>query len=66
MASKKVDYQEMNDELQTILDKLQSGELSIDEAMPAYERGLTLVKELETYLKSAQNRVSELQAKLQD
>jgi exodeoxyribonuclease VII small subunit len=66
MATKKVDYRKLNDELDTILERLQSGELGIDEAMPAYERGMQLVKELETYLQSAENRITELQAKLQD
>ncbi len=65
MTTKK-DYKTLNDELESILDKLQSGELSIDEAMPAYERGVALVKEIEKQLTSAQNKVTELQAKLQD
>ena len=66
MAEKKVDYRKLNDELDAILERLQSGELSIDEAMPAYERGMQLVKELEAYLQKADNRITELQAKLQD
>ncbi|CAN5137090.1 hypothetical protein BH09PAT3_BH09PAT3_4510 [soil metagenome] len=66
MTSKKVDYQTLSAELETILTRLQSGELTIDEAVPAYERGMQLVQELEIYLKKAQNQVSELQAKLQD
>jgi exodeoxyribonuclease VII small subunit len=66
MATKKVDYQALNEELETILDRLQSGELSIDEAVPAYERGMQLVKELEAYVKTAENRITELQAKLAD
>ncbi|HEY1064171.1 MAG TPA: exodeoxyribonuclease VII small subunit [Candidatus Saccharimonadales bacterium] len=66
MTQKKVDYRKLNDELDAILDRLQSGELSIDEAMPAYERGMQLVKELEAYLQQADNRITELQAKLQD
>ena len=66
MADKKVDYRKLNDELDAILERLQSGELSIDEAMPAYERGMQLVKELEAYLQQADNRITELQAKLQD
>lgn len=66
MAIKKVDYQQLNDELDTILTRLQSGELSIDEALPAYERGIQLVKDLEAYLQTAENRITELQAKLQD
>lgn len=66
MATKKVDYQSLNDELEAILAKLQSGDISIDEAMPAYERGVKLVAELEAYLETAENKVVELQAKLQD
>lgn len=66
MATKKVDYRKLNDELDDILERLQSGELSIDEAVPAYERGMQLVKELEAYLQSAENRITEVQAKLQD
>lgn len=66
MATKQVDYKALQDELDEILSRLQSGELSIDQAMPAYERGLKLVQELESYLKTAQNRVTKLQAKLQD
>lgn len=62
-ASKPADYQTLNDELQAILAKLQDGELSIDEALPAYERGMQLVAELEKHITAAQNAVSELQAK---
>ena len=64
--TKKTDYKTLNDELETILNKLQAGELTIDEALPAYERGVEVVKELEKQLTSAQNKVVELQAKLQD
>lgn len=66
MTTKKIDYQGLSSELEQILERLQSGELSIDEAMPAYERGMQLIKELEAYLKTAENRVTEIQAKLQD
>ena len=36
MATKKVNYRKLNDELDEILERLQGGELSIDEAVPAY------------------------------
>lgn len=62
----KIDYQALSQELDELLARMQSGELSIDEAMPAYERGMKLVAELETYLKQAENRMTELQAKLQN
>lgn len=64
MANKQADYRLLSAELDDILARLQGGELTIDEALPAYERGLKLVKELETYLKAAENQVSELKAKL--
>lgn len=63
MATKKIDYRELNTELDTVLARLQSGELTIDEAVPAYERGMKLIKELESYLQTAENRITELQAK---
>ena len=66
MTNKKTDYKTLNEELELILDKLQGGELSIDEAMPAYERGVELVKQLEKQLTTAENKIVELQAKLQD
>lgn len=64
--AKDPDYQTLNEELQAILGKLQSGEITIDEALPAYERGQQLITELEKYLKTAENKITELQAKLQD
>lgn len=60
------DYTTLSAELDEILASLQSGELSIDEAMPAYERGVALIKQLEKQLTTAENKVVELQAKLQD
>ncbi|HVX23954.1 MAG TPA: exodeoxyribonuclease VII small subunit [Candidatus Saccharimonadales bacterium] len=58
-----VDYRALSTELEELLAKLQSGDLTIDEAVPAYERGLKLVKELEAYLKTAENTVKKLTPK---
>jgi exodeoxyribonuclease VII small subunit len=65
MSSKqpKVDYQSLQDELDTILESLQDESLDIDSAMKHYERGLVIVQQLESYLKDAENTVRELQAK---
>lgn len=62
--AKQIDYRTLSSELDEILNRLQSGDLSIDEALPAYERGMALVKELEAYLKTAENKVTALKAKL--
>lgn len=65
MTNKQPDYRNLSAELEAILAKLQSGELTIDEALPAYERGMVLVKELESYLKTAENQVKQLKTKLE-
>jgi exodeoxyribonuclease VII small subunit len=56
-AKKPLNYRALNSELDDILVSLQSGELDIDEAVKAYERGAIIVKQLETYLKTAENTV---------
>lgn len=64
MADKSTDYRALKAELDTILEQLQSGELSINDALPAYEHGMKLIKQLEAYLKTAENTVKHLKAKL--
>lgn len=53
-------YRALNEELESILDKLQTGELDIDQALLSYERGMEVLKELENYLKTAENQVIKL------
>jgi exodeoxyribonuclease VII small subunit len=63
---KDVDYRKLSDELDKILGQIQSADLDIDEAVKHYERGLEIVKQLETYLKTAENKVTKVQAKFAD
>lgn len=62
MPKKEIDYQSLNEELQTILNSLDSSDLDVDAAIKQYERGMEIVKELETYLKTAENKVKKVQA----
>ena len=62
MPSKKTDYQALNREMDEILTKLQSSDLDIDEAVAAYERGMTIAKEIESYLKDAENKITKIKA----
>lgn len=64
--TKKLTYQQMQSELETILTDMQREDLDVDLAIEHYERGLELVRELETYLKQAENRVTEIKAKFSD
>jgi exodeoxyribonuclease VII small subunit len=61
--AKKVDYQALKSELDGIMLALQQENLDVDQALKYYGRGLELVKSLEAYLKTAENRVQELKAK---
>lgn len=60
----KTDYQSLSNELEIILSKLQSADLDIDEAVKAYERGIVIAKELEVYLKTAENKITKIKADL--
>lgn len=62
MATKKTDYQSLSRELEEILSKLQAADVDIDEAMNLYERGMAISKELETYLKSAENKITKIKS----
>lgn len=62
MTTKQADYRSLNTELDTILHNLQSEDLDVDEAVALYERGIAIAKELETYLKEAENKVTKIKA----
>lgn len=60
MPSKKINYRQLNDELESILTKLQEPDIDIDEAAAAYQRGREITKQLEDYLKKAENTVKKV------
>lgn len=57
---KSKNYEELTVELNEILAKLQSTDLAVDEAVKVYERGVAIAKELETYLKQAENKIKKI------
>jgi exodeoxyribonuclease VII small subunit len=62
MAEQTQSYQKMSAELNALLTELQSGDLDIDEAVKKYQRGMEIVKELQKYLKDAENKVKKVKA----
>jgi len=58
--AKNTDYSSLSAELEHVLVTLQQDDLDVDTAMMAYAQGLKLVKELEAYLKNAENKVTKL------
>lgn len=57
---KEINYRQLNQQLEEILDKLQSGDLDIDEAIKQYEQGMAIVKQIQDYLKQAENKVTKV------
>lgn len=63
VAKKDVSYASLKAELDEVLAELQREDLDVDTALKNYHRGLELVQELQAYLKTAENKVTQLQAK---
>ncbi len=65
MATKKpiIEYVSLKAELDGVMAELQREDLDVDIALTQYERGLELVSQLEKYLTTAENRVTELKAR---
>lgn len=59
-TTKTLNYRELQTELDELITGLQSGTLTIDEAIKAYERGQVIIKQLDSYLKQAENKVKKL------
>ncbi len=53
-------YQELSRELDDVMRQLQAEDIDIEAAVRAYERGMTIVAELEKQLKTAENKVKKI------
>jgi len=54
------------EELESLIDQIESGQIGLEESIKAYERGVGLVKRCRAVLDQAEQRVEELSAKLDD
>lgn len=59
----KPSYEDLNNQLDEVMSALQQEDLDVDKALEYYQKGLELVQDLEKYLKTAENKVTELKAK---
>ncbi len=59
-SSQSIDYKKLNNELDNILNELQSADLDIDESIKLYEKGMKLIDKLQAYLKGAENKVNKV------
>ncbi|MCA9325354.1 exodeoxyribonuclease VII small subunit [Candidatus Saccharibacteria bacterium] len=63
MAKTSKTYQELSQELDDVLARLQADDVDVDAALQLHEQGQQLVKELEAMLTDAENKVTELKPK---
>jgi len=64
MEKKTESYEDLYAELESIIESLQSGELSLDDAVKKYETSIELIKKLEAHLLNAQNKITKIKANL--
>lgn len=57
MADKKPTFEQMLKKLEGIVSKLESGDLSLDKSLAAFEEGMALVKDLDQTLSQAEAKV---------
>lgn len=57
-----INYQELSAELDEVVAKLQSEDIDVDAALTLYERGIAITKQLEIYLKTAENKVVKIKS----
>ena len=57
---KKISFEEALKELESIVQKLESGQVKLEEAVSAYEKGVQMQKICEEKLKEAQMKVEKL------
>ena len=61
--SQPISFKELNNELETILEKLQSSELDVDQILVEYQKGIEIVEQLEKYLETARNKITKINKK---
>jgi len=56
--SEKLNFEQSLEELDKLVGKLEDGELSLEESLAAFERGIRLTKECQLHLSDAEQKVS--------
>lgn len=59
-------YQQLADELAGLIDWFESDKVDLDQAVTKYEQAMGLLKQMEDYLKTAENKVKKIAAKFDD
>jgi exodeoxyribonuclease VII small subunit len=60
MAKVTKTYRELMEELDVVMQALQTTDLDVDAAIVQYEKGIGITRQLESYLATAENKLTEL------
>lgn len=60
MSEKKVDFEKSMEELEEIVEKLENGDLNLDESVELFEQGINISKECNKILENAERRITML------
>lgn len=69
MTKKKTDtpsFEESLDELEALVERMESGDLALEESLGAFERGIALTRTCQQALQAAQQKVDILSARTPD
>ena len=58
--AKKIDFEASLSKLEELVDKMEEGELTLEESLKAFEAGMTLTRECQQALKDAEQKVEVL------
>lgn len=60
MAKKKINFEKSLSELETLVEEMEQGDLSLEDALKSFEKGIGLTTECQQALQSAELKVQEL------
>ena len=60
MAKKKINFEKSLSELETLVEEMEQGDLSLEESLKRFEKGISLTTECQQALQSAELKVQEL------
>lgn len=57
-----IPYEQLIEQLESIVDQIESGEMGLEDSIKGYEQGIALVKRARTILDQAEQRIVQLNA----
>lgn len=60
MTTKNIDHKTLSTQLDDIIEQIQSGEMDIDSAVSAFEKGMAIIEKLESQLELAENKIAKI------